>query len=620
MRLRSVWISRYKNLRDFSVTFEGDGFIDIFVGKNGSGKSNFLEALIRIFDHAYASSQSRDGSACFSYKLSYELGDALSTIEWDGETSIFEINGVKRRSVPSRTLPDNVLIYYSGQNRSIANLIDEYEGRLRRSIRGATLPENPALIGIGPSYRKLLIVILLLLPEESYARQFVEDKLGILGVRGSFTLALRRPSFATRRAYDHLDPADLFWGADGITRRFLDQLVSCIEEGATPGALHNRDTDRYTLTISAPLFQRVFADTGWNERFRLFNGLKVLDMIDDISMDLTLQGLESSELGHFSDGQFQSVYIYAVAELFKDQNCVTLLDEPDAFLHPEWQFKFLEQVNLVSEEAARTNHILLTSHSASTVAGKSDGRIRLFTMGTDGVEAVERQKSDLVRSLSAGLITFSEQEATLSIDQIVLQTDGPVLFTEGLSDAAILRVAWEKLHPGTECPFAIEQGYGRGFLRSLFSKPHMFESHPGRKFFALFDFDEAYQDWDQLGDDIEHDPARCLTKKKDGQEAYALLLPVPAGLSVRDQVLKPNGNGHFADRSRLSIELMFRDAPELAGHFEADPGERDGCIRFLGNKVRFAQEVVPTLPAASFEVFRPIFEFVQTCTAVPQVA
>ena len=40
MRLKSVLIKEYKNLRDFSIDFAGDSFLDIFVGKNGSGKSN----------------------------------------------------------------------------------------------------------------------------------------------------------------------------------------------------------------------------------------------------------------------------------------------------------------------------------------------------------------------------------------------------------------------------------------------------------------------------------------------------------------------------------------------------------------------------------------------------
>lgn len=34
MRLRSVTISRYKNLRDFLLNFQGDEFMDTFIGKS----------------------------------------------------------------------------------------------------------------------------------------------------------------------------------------------------------------------------------------------------------------------------------------------------------------------------------------------------------------------------------------------------------------------------------------------------------------------------------------------------------------------------------------------------------------------------------------------------------
>ena len=53
MRLKSVNIEQYKNLKDFSLSFDGSSFIDVFVGKNGSGKSNLFEALIEIFRHLY---------------------------------------------------------------------------------------------------------------------------------------------------------------------------------------------------------------------------------------------------------------------------------------------------------------------------------------------------------------------------------------------------------------------------------------------------------------------------------------------------------------------------------------------------------------------------------------
>ena len=49
MRLQNVHISDYKNLKDFTLSFDNDSFLDVFVGKNGTGKPNLFEALIEIF-------------------------------------------------------------------------------------------------------------------------------------------------------------------------------------------------------------------------------------------------------------------------------------------------------------------------------------------------------------------------------------------------------------------------------------------------------------------------------------------------------------------------------------------------------------------------------------------
>lgn len=471
MRLKSVFISRYKNLKEFELTFEGEGFIDIFVGKNGCGKSNFLEALIEIFEHIYGYAPTEPGPG-FAYALAYMIEEREYKIEWqpfefadeNGSTGTLSINGEARRTLSRTPKPDNIIIYYSGQNTHITELVERYEARFRRGIRNADLTEIPRFIGIGPSYKKLLILLLLLLPEEAPARRFLCGKLGILGNLGTFKLHLTRPFFATDRTYDHLDPDDLFWRAQGITRTFLDELISCIRGGATPGALHDRETDQYVLEIDLSQFRRVFASRQHDEVFRLFNNLKILGMLGDIQMTLTLSGIEVSDLGQFSDGQFQSVYIFAISELFKDKNCITLLDEPDAFLHPEWQFGFLRQTHAISEKAAKSNHILMTSHSASTIAAKVANRIRMMAFNGEKIEAVEHDKGELIKSLSAGLITFSEQEARLNLDFILANTKGPVLFTEGPSDVLILETAWQKLNPASHaqlklCRLSIDHFY-----------------------------------------------------------------------------------------------------------------------------------------------------------------
>ena len=613
MRLRSVWISRYKNLRDFSIAFEGNGFIDIFVGKNGSGKSNFLEALIETFDHIFAFDPDAAGPG-FDYAISYEIAGAETRIAWrDGLLNINDDAG--RRTVGATPLPDNVLVYYSGQNDNVTALVARYEDRYRRLLRRADATMIPRFVGIGPACKKLLIVVLMLLPEENLARRYLCQKLEILNNSRIVRVVLKRPAFAGTGDFDPFDDAQLFWGTTGIVRDFLDQLVACMEGAFTPGTLYDREKDLYVLECNLDIFRETYGDLTSETIFRSFDALRIVGMLEDIGIRIALDGLEVSELNHFSDGQFQSVYVFAVSELFKQRNCLTLLDEPDAFLHPEWQFNFLDQVSAISAEAAQTNHILLSSHSASTVAAQSESRIRLFSSGPAGVTTEQPDKSTIVQSLSAGLITFSETEARLSVDFVLANTTSPVLFTEGISDVAILETAWAKLYGDVPCPFEIAQAFDCSFLRNLMKRQTLYDGHPGRKFFALFDFDGAYDDWVQLGNVIEADVANCMTRLRQNCQGYAMLVPVSAVHALRSQVVRPDGQT-FGSQSRFSIELLFYGVPGLEGHFAPDSTELARPVKFIGDKVYFAQQVVPGLDVQHFMPFRPIFDFIQASTSV----
>ena len=115
MQIKSVFISQYKNLNNFTLAFKEENLIDIFVGKNGSGKSNVLEALIEIFRHIYEHGK---GTAIeiFNYSISYEIDRQIVKIEW--KNNLFFLNGSKKgqKSFSTVPLPENVLIYYSGHN------------------------------------------------------------------------------------------------------------------------------------------------------------------------------------------------------------------------------------------------------------------------------------------------------------------------------------------------------------------------------------------------------------------------------------------------------------------------------------------------------------------------
>src|SRR5205085_1701152 len=115
----------------------------------------------------------------------------------------------------------------------------------------------------------------------------------------------------------------------------------------------------------------------------------------------------------------------------------------------------------------RTNHILMSSHSASTISAKVQTRLRVFEVNGQAVVAAKKEKSEIIGSLSAGLISFSEQEAKLNIHHVLKNTTGPIVFTEGISDEIILEAAWSKLHGNRERPFEIQGTFGCGFLGAL---------------------------------------------------------------------------------------------------------------------------------------------------------
>jgi predicted ATPase len=613
MRLRSVLISKYKNLKDFSLGFDGDGSIDIFVGKNGSGKSNFLEALIEIFDHIY-NFKPREPDPGFNYEISWDIGGTTTKLGW--HDSQLSINGANRKQLGDTPVPANIIVYYSGQNDTVAALIRRNRDTYRRSVRRANVAVSPRFIGIGPGYKTLLVALLLMLPEAAQARQFLCAKLGIEVAGETTSLKLCRPTVAHKsREYDPFNDGQLFWGVKGIAREFLEQLMGCIVGDFTHGSLYDRQSDTYTLDINVAKFRETFAASPAAEAFCQFNALRALKMIEDISIPVRLAANTDITSRAFSDGQFQSVYLFAISELFKDRDSITLLDEPDAFLHPEWQYDFLKQTHAISEQAARTNHILMSSHSAVTLIPDINSKVKFFDLKGGVANCYAIPKKVAIEKLSSNLIKYTEQEQLLSIINAIQIQNKPVLFTEGSIDPIIIKVAWHRLFE-SELPFIPFYAFSCTYLKQLLSDNRISREMNGLPVFGLFDLDKAFDQWNGLnGDLIEGDLFKGRTKKLDGRNAYAILLPVPTNAAIKAQVIVPATGECFGGDSLCEIEHLFFGDPTTAEFFETEPAPGGGqrvVIKSDAQKERFATEVVPRLPKGYFEVFRPMFELIRS--------
>lgn len=614
MRITHVHIKGvYKNLSNFKINFDGNSFIEVFVGKNGTGKSNLFEAVIEIFRHLFE----KDYFAPFDYTIMYELEGTNYEINWEKE-KLF-LNKTEVKSVSKKILPDNILIYYSGHNPKVTELVKDYEDNFKKELKEANEGDTREFIGIGKEYKSLLLAVLLLQPNENKAREFIKNKLGISKVKQELRIDLKRPYYAMKKGYE-IDPevkTTAFWKAAGITGKFLEVLDSVKRRESV--VIRNEGyfrpesefEDHYILYFDMRSFKDTFSKLTPQQLFREFDNLKTIEMLRNISIEVELIDGTRGTINQFSDGQFQAVYIYSIIELFKDRNCLMLLDEPDSFLHPEWQYQFLSQIFEITGSAAKNTHVLMTSHSAITLLNSEEKKINLFDFKDNKVNIYKVEKPYAISQLSSKLVRVHQDKQILSIIHTIGQ-NRPILFSEGYSDPVILHEAWNKLYD-TEIPFEICFGHGCTYLRPLLQSEKFLGEMGAFPIFGLFDFDLSYNEWNSINgeaDLIESDPYKGLIKKVKDKNAYAILIPVPNIPEIQKQVIVKD-HQTFRENSMLEIEHLFY-SKETEKHFHKVPTAGGGEIIEINDagKMKFASEIIPTLDQKYFQAIKPIFDFI----------
>jgi len=98
----------------------------------------------------------------------------------------------------------------------------------------------------------------------------------------------------------------------------------------------------------------------------------------------------------------------------------------------------------------------------------------------------------------------------------------------------------------------------------------------------------------------------------DGNEVYAIMLPVPQGKPIEQQVINPANGGTYGENSVMAIEHLFCHIPELEPMFVPDLSLPTKFKRFQGEKVHFCKVLVPGLPNEPFKVFEPILQFIES--------
>ncbi|HZK94830.1 MAG TPA: AAA family ATPase [Prolixibacteraceae bacterium] len=413
MRLIRLYIKEMGILKDFTLEFpqKAENNISIFIGENGSGKTTVLESITKIFSWFI-----RDEKPAFEFELEYivrldekiDESNTWSEFRTDyiyvklfslGEIVEIEcqiadktlkglkaIRGSKELSSTKqlikdnkyKLLPDSIAIYYAGESTNIKKIVDTHNEEYSESIRELKEDIEPRLFFYYEPLHFNLLFLALLSFEYGEIPELLTKKIHYNTIH-YFTINLKKPHWSKGK----LNPEnDEFWGAKGTIAVFLKQLfeLSSRTELTKKGkALHFEGKQRFNLHQLKDLY-------GTEKDF--FNILEMTWLNDLIeSVEISITKYANSEYFHvnsksFSEGEKQVLIILGLNELVLKDNSLALYDEPDTYLHPQWQRDFITELDSFIDNSVNVeNGYIITSHSPNIVSGVKKENLFVFKDG-----------------------------------------------------------------------------------------------------------------------------------------------------------------------------------------------------------------------------------------------
>jgi predicted ATPase len=436
--------SRFKNLNQVRVEFDKDNLMTVIVGCNGSGKSNVLEALVSIFRNLDLGE-----APPFSYVIRYRLGggdngrwitvDAepargtlakqyVIIVEKELKDGMFQskqpvpLSKVKRsKEGTADYLPNYLFAYYSGPSDRLENYFRKHRTDFYRKLLKNEIDlkdDIRPLFYAKPFHSQFVLLAFFLSQQNDKEKTFLREQLGIEGL-DSVHFVMRKPEWAKKKD-------ELFWGAYGVVRDFLDTLypyslapVKVTREEKTTLTGKGLPNEFFHLFLPDVETLREFAQgLSPDVFFKMLESTLLSEIISEVSVRVKVsssgQPLTFREL---SEGEQQLLTVLGLLKFTGGKDSLFLLDEPDTHLNPAWAAKYLKFLREFVPNH-ETSHLLMVTHHPLAIAELDKGQIQVMSRADDGqVYAQEPEESPkgmginlILRSDMFGLKTTLDDE------------------------------------------------------------------------------------------------------------------------------------------------------------------------------------------------------------------
>lgn len=326
--ITSLHLKGYKSIRDVSVTLNKG--LNILIGANGSGKTNFLEFLDAAYNDEYA--------LLFSVTNKFEtkISDELFTIELKGDRVVR--NNIKNFAYSSTKtiLKGNHIgsfIYFFDEDKKMINI-------------QKSNPEN-----LGSNFTKTLF-----LRFENPLSLILKDKLAI-------------------ELFFSADEDSYFWNSNLDIQSGTNTFLNTIFQISYKNKSDQKDTNNITNQIQHEKWFSIDALCQNLKQFSPIKNIKIdwtltrqsnLDEYDDAFTAILIQGIDFQfnvnnewvNWTQLSDGTKRLFYLIG-SVTYATKNEIILIEEPELGVHPH-QLALL--MNFLMSKSAH-NQIIISTHS-----------------------------------------------------------------------------------------------------------------------------------------------------------------------------------------------------------------------------------------------------------------
>ena len=171
--------------------------------------------------------------------------------------------------------------------------------------------------------------------------------------------------------YDAVDGYGDASDAPGLFWYILDFIEPNLVELFRQSFLY-QNVDRLYFEISK------FDSFSAMDKISIFNAFEKLQTLFSATYNVILK-YGDSEVSHFnmSEGQRQLIKIVGILGLYKNEDCLALMDEPDAHMNPKWKYDMMSIVKRCLR-GALNRHAIIATHHPLVLHGIDTNFIRIF--------------------------------------------------------------------------------------------------------------------------------------------------------------------------------------------------------------------------------------------------